>query len=169
VLGYHGNRDLTGDPGNYTITRANVTTPGGDDPLHTSIKSYTAMLNAYRDLGSFGGFVPYLGAGLGVAYNMMDEVYFTGNPNLTNRIHGKSDLSLAWAVMAGVGYQLTSNTILDVGYRYIDMGKATSERHDNLGFVNPRVMVSDLAAHEVKVGLRYHFGGNDCCAPMAMK
>lgn len=184
VVGYHGKRDLTGEPAQYTVDHVyvdNRTTPPspppgdqhdgyGNDPLHSSIRTYTIMLNAYKDLGNFGGFVPYVGAGVGVAYNMMDDVYFTGNPLLVNKIHGKSDLSFAWAVMAGVGYQLSERTILDVGYRYIDMGSASSERHDNAGFVNPRVVVSDLAAHEVKVGLRYHFGGSDCCAaPMPMK
>jgi opacity protein-like surface antigen len=174
MLGYHGRRDLTGTPGTYTITYNDPTPPPPpdtyDDPMHSNIKTYTAMINAYKDLGNYGGFVPYIGAGVGVAYNMMDGVYFTGNPNLTNTIHGKNDISLAWALMAGVGYQLSERTILDVGYRYINMGSASTERHDNAGFVNPRVTVDDIAAHEVKVGLRYHFGGSDCCAmPVAMK
>lgn len=173
MLGYHGKRDLIGEPGYFEVTNPGpVVDPygGSTDPMHSSIKTYTAMINAYKDLGNFGGFVPYVGAGVGIAYNMMDGVYFTGNPNLTNTIHGKNDISLAWALMAGVGYQLSERTILDVGYRYINMGSASSERHDNAGFVNPRVTVDDIAAHEVKVGLRYHFGGSDCCAmPVAMK
>jgi opacity protein-like surface antigen len=173
VLGYHGKRDLIGEPGYFEVTNPGpVVDPygGSADPMHSSIKTYTAMINAYRDLGNFGGFVPYVGAGVGIAYNMMDGVYFTGNPNLTNTIHGKNDISLAWALMAGVGYQLSERTIIDVGYRYLNMGSASSERHDNAGFVNPRVTVDDIAAPEVKVGLRYHFGGSDCCAmPVAMK
>lgn len=182
MFGYHGRRDLVGEPMPYTIDHIYidnrpVPTPppdqhggGNQDPLHSNIKTYTAMLNVYKDLGNIGGIIPYVGAGMGVAYNMMDEVYFTGNPLLTNRIHGKNDISFAWAVMAGVGYQVSDRAILDFGYRYIDMGRASSERHDNAGFVNPRVTVDDIAAHEIKVGLRYHFGGSDCCAmPVAMK
>ena len=46
-------------------------------------------------------------------------------------------------------------------------GKATSERHDNTGAINPRVYVHDIAAHEFKVGLRYHFGVTPCCATAA--
>ncbi len=95
----------------------------------------------------------------------MSDVYFTGNPALTNRIKGDNDLSFAWSLMAGVGYQISDRAILDVGYRYIDLGSISSQRSDSGGFVNPAVKLDDLTAHEVKVGLRYHFGGgSDCCA-----
>ena len=72
-------------------------------------------------------------------------------------------------LMAGVAYQISPRAILDVGYRYIDLGTVSSERNDTAGNVNPRVTMDDIAAHEVKVGLRYHFGSSDCCAYQAMK
>lgn len=154
MAGIHGDRDFTGEPGPW-----NPTGPGpADDPMHISITSYTLMVNGYKDLGNFGGFTPYLGAGIGIAYNVVDDVSFTDNPALVNQIHGDKDIAFAWALMAGVGYQLSHSTVLDLGYRYIDMGKATSERSDTGGFVNPRVNIDDLDAHEFKVGLRYHFG-----------
>jgi len=164
MFGVRGNRDVVGVPAIYNGTiigdPAVAPTPDPiDDPLHTSIKSYTMMLNLYHDVGRFGSFVPYIGAGVGAAYHIVDEVYFTENPNLINRIEGNRDLTFAWSVMAGVGYQISDRAILDFGYKYIDMGKATSGRVDNANFVNPRVSFDDLAAHEFKVGLRYHFGG----------
>jgi len=158
MLGYRGDRYIVGKPGPWNAVP--------DDPLHTSIKSYTAMLNAYYDLGKFANVVPYVGAGVGAAYNMVDEVYFTGNPALVNRIEGKNDLSLAWSLMAGLGWQISDRTILDIGYRYIDLGKASSGRVDNAGFVNPPVRIDDLGAHEIKIGLRWHFGGGSCCDGM---
>lgn len=165
VAGYHGDRKFDGEPGPW-----NPTGPAPDnDPLHTNVTSYTLMVNGYKDLGNFGGFTPYLGAGVGIAYNIVDDVYFTQNPALVNRIAGDRDIAFAWSLMAGVGYQLSHNTVLDIGYRYLDMGKATSERTDSAGFINPRVNIDDLDAHEIKVGLRYHFGGSDCCAYQAMK
>jgi opacity protein-like surface antigen len=125
------------------------------------------MFNGYYDLGTFGRVTPYVGAGVGVAHNRMDEVYFTQNQFLTNRIQGDSRLSLAWSLMAGVGVQVTDRAVLDFGYRYMNFGKAESGRIDNAGFVNPAVRIDDISAHEFKVGLRYHFGGNDCCATPA--
>ena len=157
MAGIHGDRNFDGEPGPW-----NPTGPGpANDPMHTSITSYTLMLNGYKDLGNFGGLTPYLGAGVGIAYNIVDDVSFTDNPALVNQIHGERDIAFAWSLMAGVGYQLSHNTVLDLGYRYIDMGKATSERSDTAGFINPRVNIDDLDAHEFKVGLRYHFGEGD--------
>ncbi len=170
MLGYRGDRKLDGEPGIYdpgppidTDYNVEPPYPGApiDDPLHTSIQTYTLMLNVYHDFGNFNRFVPYVGAGIGMAVHDVDEVYFTGNPNLVNRIEGNRDVSFAWSVMAGAGYQISDRAILDVGYRYIDMGSVTSGRVDSAGFVNPAVQIDDIDAHELKVGLRYHFGGSD--------
>jgi opacity protein-like surface antigen len=173
MLGYRGDRKLDGEPYEFTITDVigGVDEPPVDmvDPLHTSIQTYTLMFNVYKDLGNFNRFVPYIGAGIGLAIHDVDEVYFTGNPNLTNRIEGDRDVSFAWSLMAGVGYQISDRAILDVGYRYIDMGSAQSGRVDSAGFVNPRVVMDDIAAHEVKLGLRYHFGQSDCCGGVPFK
>ena len=181
MMGFRGNRKIDGEPGFFTNTTNNIdfvptagppavvhpdvtnNNGGAIDPLHANLRTYTLMINAYKDLGNYGGFVPYVGAGIGAAYHQLDDVYFTGNPFLTNRIKGDNDLAFAWSLMAGVGYQISDRAILDVGYRYIDLGKISSQRSDSAGFVNPAVKFDDLTAHEVKVGLRYHFGGGDCC------
>ncbi len=176
MFGFRGERDFDGEPGVYNPGP----TPGDpvpgytpptdvEDPMHTSLKTYTLMLNAYYDIGKFGRFVPYVGAGIGAAYHQLDDISFTGNPALTNRIHGNNDLSFAWALMAGVGIQLTDRAILDIGYRYIDTGSISSQRSDTAFNVNPAVKFDDLTAHEIKVGLRYHFGSGDCCDAMPLK
>lgn len=171
MFGFRGERDVWGIPPIYTGTRigdpVGTPPPDVDDPIHTSIKSYTLMFNAYYDLGQYRGFVPYVGAGVGAAYHMVDEVYFTQNPYLTNRIEGDKELSFAWSLMAGVAYQVSDRAILDFGYKYIDMGGANSGRVDNAGFVNPRVDIDNIAAHEFKVGLRYHFGNSRSCCDYA--
>jgi len=164
VLGLRGSKDIKGDPAIYEGSVIGQPTPGHvpeviDDPLHTDVTSYTMMLNVYKDLGKWGSFVPYVGAGLGVAYHRMGETYFTQNPNLVNRIEGNNDLAFAWSLMAGLAYQISDRAVMDFGYRYIDMGKIESGRLDSGGFGNPAVVVDDLASHEFKVGLRYHFGG----------
>ncbi len=44
--------------------------------------------------------------------------------------------------------------------------RATSNSGQNF---NPEVKIDDLDAHEFKIGLRYHFGQDNCCAYDAMK
>ncbi len=174
MLNHIGHRKIDGTPIDYNnggpqpvIGVIPAPYPGVVDPLHTSVSSTTLMFNGYYDFGKFSNFTPYVGAGVGVAYNRMSDVYFTGNPDLLARIQGDSRLSLAWSLMAGVGYQVTDRAVLDFGYRYMNYGKAQSGQIDSAGYVNPRVYVNDMSAHEFKVGLRYHFGGKECCAEPA--
>jgi opacity protein-like surface antigen len=171
MLGSTGRRKLQGEPLIYSGAGpqpvagvAPAPVAPFEDPLHTSLKSYTAMVNVYKDLGTFGGVTPYIGAGVGVAYNMTGETFFVGNPFLTNRIEGASRASLAWSLMAGIGWQMTDRAILDLGYKYMDYGKAITGRVDNAGFVNPAVRINDITAHEFRVGLRYSFGSSCCDA-----
>lgn len=165
VWGSRTERDFKG---HYT----DFTPPVPVDPtLTTKIQTYTMMFNGYYDLGRYHGFVPYVGAGIGWAYHKMNNVHsdFNGGCGGCAQL-GEDKLSLAWSLMAGVGYQISERAILDVGYRYIDMGWARSSNADtNFGW-NPRLEVNDMRAHEIKVGLRYHFGtGSDCCAYAPMK
>jgi opacity protein-like surface antigen len=160
MLNMHGHRKIDGEPGNFIINEifTPVTTPTPydfKDPLHTSVRSTTAMFNAYYDLGNWGGITPYVGAGVGVAHNQMSEVYFTENRFLTNKIQGDSRLSLAWSLNAGIGYQVSD----------MNFGKANSGIIDSAGGTNPVVRIDDMSAHEFKVGLRYHFGAGE--APQA--
>lgn len=151
VLGVRGEKKMDGEPPQFGVP---------DDPIHVAVTSYTAMFNVYKDLGRWHRVVPYIGAGIGIAYNTMDDVYFTQNPALVNRIRGNNDLAFAWSLMAGFAYQVSNRAILDFGYRYIDFGSVKSDRVDSGLNQNPAVEVEDLTAHEFKVGLRYHFGGS---------
>lgn len=152
MFDWHGDRDLKGT----------LAAPLGGT-FSSSIKTYTLMFNGYYDLGSIRGFVPYVGAGVGLAHNAMGGVAFTALPNV---IEGADRWSLAWSLMTGVGYQITDRMTLDFGYRYLDMGKAQSGVCDSAGAcTNPRVRIDDIAAHEFKVGIRYSFGGGE---PMMM-
>lgn len=161
VVGMRTKRDFKG----YYI---DFTPPVPIDPLlETSLNSYTAMFNAYYDLGRVGPMVPYIGAGVGFAYHRMGDVTSDVSPNTQ---FGEDKLAFAWSLMAGVAFQLTDRAIIDVGYRYIDMGSARSAHGDAALAWNPRLELDDMRAHEIKIGLRYHFGsGGDCCGQPSFK
>jgi opacity protein-like surface antigen len=150
MFDWRGDRDFTG------FFVPTVTLPLGAD-ARTSIQTSTIMFNAYYDLGHWGSFVPYIGAGVGLAHNDMGGLTDTSAPGVVQS--GNDKWSLAWSLMAGGGFQLSDRVILDVGYRFIDMGKAESGTIDSLGAPNPPLRVNELYAHEFKVGLRFHFGG----------
>ncbi len=161
VIGMHGDRKLTGNVPSVW---------GPNQAIEANVRSYTAMLNAYRDLGNYAGFVPYIGAGVGLAFNDVDKVDAVGASWSSWHTFSGANVSLAWSLMAGVGYQLTDRAILDVGYRYLNLGKAgatfTDTCHDPAtcgptGAIEAQnLKIKDNSAHEIKVGLRYHYGSD---------
>ncbi len=86
----------------------------------------------------------------------MDGVTFSTSPNTQS---GDTNWLLAWSVMAGAGFQQSERVILDLGYRFIDMGKAESDTADTSGSTNNAPGGGRPYAPEFKVGLRFHFGG----------
>ena len=153
VVGYHSERELTGLP--------DATDTGY--VVGANLSSYTLMANVYKDFGDMSGFTPYLGLGVGMAYHVMDDVTVTGEPTVGNfAFAGNSDLSFAWSIMAGVGIALRDNWMLDIGYRYMDLGRVTSQHHvvsSSTTAGDPVLKVDNLRSHEIKAGLRYNFGG----------
>ncbi|MBA1156542.1 outer membrane protein [Microvirga mediterraneensis] len=121
-------------------------------------QSSTFMVNGYLDFRPVMGFTPYVGAGVGIAHNIFSrQVLATYDPatgiETAVRIAGGDDFSLAWALMAGVGYQLSSNFSLDLGYRYASLGAVKTRSYDTgIG-----VDMESIGAHEMRLGVRYSF------------
>jgi opacity protein-like surface antigen len=59
--------------------------------------------------------------------------------------------SFAWALMAGVGVQISPSATLDIGYRYLNTGAATTSITPQVG----SFMKQSGASQEVRVGIRY--------------
>ena len=125
------------------------------------LRSSTLMVNGLYDLPVSGAFKPYLKAGLGVARNRSEaDINVTptfaalGLPaNYRSPYPKGSDTSLAYAFGFGVGYAITQDVTLDLGYQYINLGSAKTGvdmNGDVFSFDKP-------ASHEVTVGLRYQF------------
>ncbi len=65
---------------------------------------------------------------------------------------GKQQWNLAYAGMAGIAFPISPNAMVDVGYRYLNIGdvKISSDAVGAMTFRN-------VAAHELRVGLRWSF------------
>ncbi len=134
----------------------------------SSVSAWSLMANAYVDIGTYGAFTPYVGAGIGATHVKWDGLRNTScsvsNPaacDPTTDHSGESKWRFTYALMAGTAIDLTCNLKADVGYRFrqVDDG-------DMFGFANGGGPGSDegFYIHEARAGLRYSFG-NTCEVP----
>jgi len=118
----------------------------------SKIDIHTVFANFYYDFKTSTAFTPYIGAGLGVAWiNQKVASTFTGwTPTVSDGNYDTTNF--AWNVGAGVGYSLTSNIVVDLGYRYTSFGDAKSVDNGRISY-----RAKDLNSHEALLGLRYQF------------
>jgi opacity protein-like surface antigen len=145
----------------------NVTFTGGQgvDNYSGSKSEWVFLANAYFDLGTWYCITPYVGAGVGGAYTRIsafrdDGIAFIGGA-LTNSVAYADDASkwnFAWAIHAGLSYKVTSAMSVDLGYRYLDMGSATTgpTRAFDASFVNGGPFTfNNLTSHDFHLGVRW--------------
>ena len=141
----------------------NDSVPATDDYTATK-KELTFLANAYWDIGTWKGITPFLGAGIGASYNTISDFRDVNVPNLgVAYAASASSWNLAWALYAGVGYQVTPNLTIEAAYRYIDLGNAHSGdicAYDDpsCGTYNP-MEFRHITSQDFKLGFRWALGG----------
>ena len=142
--------DVTGDYLGRQVFNANAASADGTFTVvgKSRLERWDGLVNAYVDLGNWSGLQPYVGAGVGFA-----GIQTRGNATTTFgglqtnfTASRKEQYNMAWAAMAGVGYQIAPHMLLDVGYRYLDLGRYA------VPFTNDKKNLTDQQA---RVGIRY--------------
>jgi opacity protein-like surface antigen len=129
------------------------------DNYTATTKTALFLANGYVDLGTWRGVTPYVGAGVGAAFHTFGALTDIGLGQ--GFATARSQTNFAWAIMAGLGYNITPNLKLELGYRYIDMGRLTSNPIlcSQLGGCFFETQSYHATAHDLRVGFRYAFGG----------
>jgi opacity protein-like surface antigen len=148
--------DVTlGYRGGYKIDDSDKDVPARH--FKADVKSLALMANVYRDF-PLAALTPYVGASLGFAQNKIGTISFE-QAGARGTAPGGTKTGLAIAFMAGAGYPLPGSLTLDVGYRFIDLGKIESGTGDVIvnGVVSGPYAgaTGKLKAHELTVGLRF--------------
>ena len=136
-----------------------------------NLSSMVALFNGYVDLGTWNCLTPYIGAGIGYASNRITGLTDQGivgiSPTLGTAASGTKS-GLAWALMAGVGYEVNKNLTLEFGYRYLNLGDARSGSINNafLAESYAPLKAKDIDSHDFRIGMRWNFGESDCCGPV---
>ena len=115
----------------FAIAPLGVADPfGSADRLRAGVSSIVALVNGYVDLGSYWGATPFVGAGIGVADNALsgvsDQGFAVTRAGAAYPVGGSfsnaSRTHFAWALMAGLDFDIAPNLKLELSYRYLDLG-----------------------------------------------
>lgn len=151
------------------LEQGGVAVPGGELGATTEDKLLArgglVMFNAYYDFAHWGGFHPYVGAGLGIGIietqrdNTSREVADDGAGTRTNIYNSHSqdtshEASIAASATVGTTYQLTDITELDLSYRYLYV-EGVSSNVDVHGH-GSTISIDDVHDHQLRAGLRFN-------------
>jgi opacity protein-like surface antigen len=103
---------------------------GSTDRLRAGVSSIVALMNGYVDLGSYWGATPFVGAGIGVADNALsgvsDQGFALTSAGAAYPVGGffsnASRTQFAWALMAGLDFDIAPNIKVELSYRYLNLG-----------------------------------------------
>jgi opacity protein-like surface antigen len=130
------------------------------DLYHGQHSAAVFLANAYVDLGTWYGITPFIGGGVGVGVNWLENFYdISAQPaGGFGFAQNRMPTNFAWQLSAGLAYNVTPNLKLEVGYRYLDYGKMSTGTFicQGVGGGCPgEVQSFYLASHNVKLGFRY--------------
>ncbi len=114
------------------------------------LENITVLANVYFDLGTWGGFTPYVGAGAGMGWNRVHD--FTALSSNVYLLEKSKSWDFAWAYMGGFSFNLAPNLLLDLNYRRVEFGDAKTHLYGS----DERFFAKDLGAHEFRLGFRYN-------------
>jgi len=150
------------------IDRAGIVTL--PDDYNASKHELLFLANAFVDLGTWWCVTPFVGAGIGGSYNTITSfvdqgMTMSGTGGIpiisTTYADDHSKWSFAWALYAGLAYQVTPNFTVDLSYRYVNLGSAqTGPAHAFDGTVIPTnpFVFDTLTSHDLMLGVRWNFG-----------
>lgn len=136
------------------------------DDYSGRVSTFDVLANGYIDLGTWYNFTPFIGAGVGAAFNQFSGLTDVGVQTGGYGVAPTSNsVALAWAIHAGVDYSFTPNWKLEVAYRYFNGGKVTSDGIVCTAGCTHEVQSFNIASQDVLVGLRYVFTDVPAVAP----
>ena len=147
------------------------------DEYNASKSEILFLANAFIDFGTWWCVTPFIGAGIGGSFNRISSFTDIGNSvglgiSSTTFADDHSKWSFAWAVYAGLAYQVTPNFNVELAYRYVNLGSAqTGPGHAFDGFPLPSnpFVFDTLTSHDLMLGVRWMFDAPPPPPPLIRK
>jgi opacity protein-like surface antigen len=144
--------------------------PGGRcfDVYDGNHSAVVLMANGYIDLGTWMCLTPFIGGGVGYARHSISgftDVGFISDGTTGFGYAANNDFAewkFAWAVHAGVAYNVTNNFKMELAYRYMNFGNVNTSIIDcasggcSTGG-GPRAFYTfrEMDSHDLKFGMRW--------------
>ena len=125
-----------------------------------NVDSTVAMANIYYDLVNKDKFNIYVGSGVGVSQNSVghylsdskSELTTARDPDITIHNKSNSNCSFAYGISIGTSFKLTNSSLIDLGYKYYDLG---TMKHEIIPDIRQsKDLKSSLRVHTINFGLR---------------
>ncbi|HEX2257083.1 MAG TPA: outer membrane beta-barrel protein [Afifellaceae bacterium] len=124
---YHPDFDYSGTANFLGVT--------GPQPVTAELETLSALLAGYLDLArlgvpSVGPVEPYIGGGIGLSRHSISSVIYRFpelGANAATIVRGGTNTSFSFMLTGGAALPLSDRVTLDVGYRYLDLGKVRTE------------------------------------------
>jgi opacity protein-like surface antigen len=121
------------------------------------------MVNAYFDLGTWWCLTPYIGFGVGGAYNtisgMQDNgIISNGTVGFGFAANNASNFNFAWNVQAGLTYSVNNNFKIDFNFRYLNLGSPISpivECQNTTACPAAFYTFKDMTSEDFRIGFRW--------------
>jgi len=134
------------------------------------------MVNGYVDLGTWWCVTPFIGAGVGTSYNKISgfrddgfgDSFGVARPSSFVYATDNGKWNFAWALHAGLGYHVTPNVALELGYSYMNLGDATTGANSNFAGTATSQFpwtMKDITSHDLKLGVRWYLDSLPVYAP----
>jgi opacity protein-like surface antigen len=138
------------------------------DDYNASKSEWLFLANAYVDLGTWYHVTPFIGAGAGASLNTISNFMDFGATQSggtilsTTYFANHSEWNFAWALYAGLSYQVTPGFSVDLTYRFVDLGNAqtgTPRAFDGSALPgNSPFVFKDLISNDFMLGMRWMIG-----------
>lgn len=143
--------------------------PGGRcfDVYDGNHSAVVVMANAYVDLGTWWCLTPFVGVGAGFAQHRFSALSDVGyvSDGTTGFGYAQADSSewkFAWAIHAGVAYNVNQNFKMELAYRYLNFGSINTPIIDCAsagcatgGGPTAYYTLRDYSSHDFKLGMRW--------------
>jgi opacity protein-like surface antigen len=158
--------DVTGEYRGKAAFFGLDTTPRGSgaftDEYRAKKSEWLVLANAYLDLGTWWCVTPFVGAGVGFS-----RVTIEGFTDIDTPDSGvafaptASKWNFAWALHAGLAYQVSNNLALEFSYRYAHLGDGITGdvvTYNGINDINNPVTFKNINSHDLRFGVRW-----TCC------